>query len=59
MMDNINQIPDFGFYNMDCEEGMKLFPDNFFDCAIVDPPYGDKVGKGGVHAQHVQWWRGL
>lgn len=31
---------DFGFYNMDCLEGMKQFPDGFFDLAIVDPPYG-------------------
>lgn len=31
---------DFGFYNMDCMEGMKEFPDQFFDLAIVDPPYG-------------------
>lgn len=33
-------IPGFGFYNMDCMEGMKLFPDKYFDLAIVDPPYG-------------------
>ena len=26
-------------YNMDCMEGMKEFPDNYFDLAIVDPPY--------------------
>jgi site-specific DNA-methyltransferase (adenine-specific) len=31
---------DFGFYNMDCMEGMKQFPDKFFELAIVDPPYG-------------------
>jgi site-specific DNA-methyltransferase (adenine-specific) len=31
---------DFGYYNMDCLEGMKQFPDNYFDLAIVDPPYG-------------------
>ena len=31
---------DCGFYNMDCMEGMKQFPDQFFDLAIVDPPYG-------------------
>lgn len=37
---------DFGFYNMDCMEGMKEFPDNYFDLAIVDPPYGG-VTKGG------------
>lgn len=27
-------------YNMDCMQGMKEFPDKFFDLAIVDPPYG-------------------
>lgn len=37
---------DSGFYNMDCMEGMKQFPDKFFDLAIVDPVYGD-VTKGG------------
>ena len=31
---------EFGFYNMDCMEGMKQFPDGYFDLAIVDPPYG-------------------
>ena len=30
-----------GFYNGDCMEEMKKFPDKFFDLAIVDPPYGD------------------
>ena len=37
---------DFGFYNMDCEKGMKEFPDKYFDLAIVDPVYGG-VTKGG------------
>ena len=37
---------DFGFYNMDCMEGMKEFPDKYFDLAIVDPPYG--IGIGGT-----------
>lgn len=31
---------DFGFYNMDCMVGMREFPDQYFDLAIVDPPYG-------------------
>ena len=38
-----------GFYNMDCMEAMKQFPDKFFDLAIVDPPYGDggqNIGGG-------------
>ena len=37
---------DFGFYNMDCMNGMREFPDNYFDLAIVDPPYGGrKAGR--------------
>lgn len=35
---------DFGYYNMDCMDGMKGFPDKYFDLAIVDPPYG--IGEG-------------
>ena len=31
---------DFGYYNMDCIQGMKEFPDKYFELAIVDPPYG-------------------
>jgi len=31
---------DFGYYNMDCMEGMAGFSDKYFDLAIVDPPYG-------------------
>ena len=35
---------DYGFYNMDCMEGMRQFPDKYFDLAIVDPPYGINMG---------------
>lgn len=28
---------------MDCMDGMKEFPDGYFDLAIVDPPYGINV----------------
>ena len=27
-------------FNMDCMEGMKQYPNGYFDLAIVDPPYG-------------------
>lgn len=37
---------DFGFYNMDCMEGMKKMPDKCVNLAITDPPYGG-VTKGG------------
>lgn len=54
---------DFGFYNMDCMDGMKQFPDNFFDLAIVDPPYGlgidgqkESISKNPKHnrKQHIR-----
>ena len=37
-----------GLYLQDCMEAMKLFPDGFFDLAIVDPPYGDGQGGSGA-----------
>lgn len=30
---------------MDCMEGMKRFPDKYFDLAIVDPPYGININN--------------
>ena len=49
-------------YNEDCLIGMKQFPDNYFELAVVDPPYGInapnwKMGQslnrndGSVHKQ--------
>ena len=40
-------------YLMDCMEGMKQFPDGYFELAIVDPPYGidlkwNQLGKIGI-----------
>jgi site-specific DNA-methyltransferase (adenine-specific) len=32
-------------YNMDCMDAMKEMPDNAYDLAIVDPPYG--IGESG------------
>lgn len=52
MTDNIMEP---GFYNMDCMEAMKKFPDKFFDLAICDPPYGinaTKFGFGEGQATH-------
>lgn len=49
---------DFGFYNMDCLEGMRQFPDNYFELAIVDPPYGigyDTIAEkaGGTRSKNA------
>lgn len=49
-MSEHSSILDFGFYNLDCMEGMKCFPDQYFDLAIVDPPYGINVGKTAMGA---------
>ncbi len=45
-----NETPHFGntllgavpsvVYNEDCVEALKRFDNNYFDIAIVDPPYG-------------------
>ena len=32
-------------FNEDCIEGMKRYSDNYFDLAVVDPPYG--IGEDG------------
>lgn len=35
------------YLNMDCMDGMKEFPNKYFDLAIVDPPYGINIEKSG------------
>ena len=35
-------------YNEDCVQGLKRFADNYFDLAIVDPPYGFRTEKTGI-----------
>lgn len=45
---------DFGYYNMDCMEGMKEFPDKYFDLAIVDPEYGRKEHGGRNRSGYVK-----
>lgn len=40
-------------YNMDCMEGMKEYPDKYFELAIVDPVYGG-VTQGGYMTDNIQ-----
>lgn len=41
-------MPISEIYNMDCMDYMHSIPDNYFDLAIVDPPYGlDKKSTHG------------
>lgn len=41
---------------MDCMEGMKQYPDKYFDICIADPPYGigDKLVAGGTWSVKYQ-----
>lgn len=44
-------------YNCDCMDGMKQFPDKYFELAIVDPPYGININmnmgrKKGRRKEH-------
>ena len=41
----VNGCPSVRFHNVDCMEFMKTIPDNFYDLAIVDPPYGINYAK--------------
>ena len=41
------------FLNQDCLQGMKNFPDNYFDLAIVDPPYFSGPEKRKYYGRKV------
>lgn len=56
MITDINRLPDemeSAFVCCDCMELMRRYPDQYFDIAVVDPPYGINmghtfgVGRGG------------
>lgn len=42
-------------FNMDCMEYMAAIPDNFFDLAIIDPPYGINAEQGTNRASRAQF----
>ena len=41
-------------YNEDCMEGLKRFPDNYFDLAVVDRPYGIGLSSNPFRQKHKQ-----
>jgi site-specific DNA-methyltransferase (adenine-specific) len=62
MIENLNgvQITEkIRLYNCDNMEFMKEIPDNYYDLAIVDPPYGlgkrTTSGGGGKNKQSEKW----
>lgn len=45
-----------GFYNADCMDYLKEFPDDYFDLAIVDPPYGGGSDEYSAQTQRYGGW---
>jgi site-specific DNA-methyltransferase (adenine-specific) len=41
-------------YLMDCIEGMKHYPDKYFDLAIVDPPYGINIANNSFRQKQTK-----
>jgi len=55
-------MSEINFFNVDCVEFMKSKPDNYYDLAIVDPPYGigaenhaGKQEKGWTQWKQKEW----
>ena len=42
------------FYNIDCIEFMKTKPDNYYNLAIVDPPYGINMDGGKIGGNNCE-----
>lgn len=45
---HVSRCPSSIVYLEDCVQGLKRFADNYFDLAIVDPPYGFRTEKTGI-----------
>ena len=51
-----HEVENSRVYMMDCMEGMKHYPDKFFDIAIVDPPYGIGIAEWDSHVPTKEYW---
>jgi len=48
LIHGVSSCPFSEVYLMDCIQGMKHYPDKYFDLAVVDPPYGIGMDGGNV-----------
>ncbi len=61
-MSSVCTVPLSEVYLMDCMELMRLYPDKYFDLAVVDPPYGININmnmgrkKGKRKAHNDKKW---
>lgn len=49
----LQAVPTSDVYLMDCIQGMKHYPDKWFDLAVVDPPYGIGAAIGFGRSQRT------
>ena len=50
-------LGDMTLYNADCMDILRGMPDNSFDLAIVDPPYGIGASKAGCGSRSRKYDR--
>lgn len=50
-------LGDITLYNADCMDILRGMPDNSFDLAIVDPPYGIEASKAGCGSRSRKYDR--
>jgi site-specific DNA-methyltransferase (adenine-specific) len=50
-------MPKSEVYNQDCLEGMKGFPDKYFDLLVTDPPYGVTQNEWDVSIDLPSLWQ--
>lgn len=51
----LQAVPSSDVYLMDCIQGMKHYPDKWFDLAVVDPPYG--IGAENHAGKKENGWK--
>jgi len=51
---DVSNCPFSIVFNEDCVQGLKRFADNYFDLAIVDPPYGIGVSEMNIGARKIK-----
>ena len=49
----LGAVPYSEVYLMDCVAGLRHYPDNYFDLAVVDPPYGIDVANDDRFGQQA------
>ena len=49
---NMHRQDNLKIYNEDCMKIMSRYEDNYFDLAVVDPPYGIGISSNPVRQQH-------